>query len=91
MGVGRSGDAMTLGQFELVVDWKQGLASHRFFKKEVKKGLPLAPEDLSARIRPVVAAMTRQIGSIVRQIEATDDRPIAGGGLPARFISAGFS
>ena len=50
LNIGRIGDAMTLGPFQVQVDWKQGLASLYFSKTEVEKGLPLVPRDLITRI-----------------------------------------
>jgi hypothetical protein len=41
---------MTIGPFQIGVDWKKGSASVQFAKIEVEKGLPLAPTDLLSRI-----------------------------------------
>ena len=50
LNVGRAGDAMTIGPFQVQMDWKQGLASLYFSKVEAEKNLPLAPKDLIAQI-----------------------------------------
>src|SRR6266511_4148383 len=50
LSIGRIGDAMTIGPFQIEVDWKKGLASAQFAKLEVEKALPLTPKDLVTRI-----------------------------------------
>ncbi len=50
MNAGRTGDAMTIGPFQVEVDWKKALASLQFAKTVVERGLPLDPKALLSRI-----------------------------------------
>jgi len=50
LNAGRIGDAMTIGPFQVEVNWKKGLASLQFAKIDVGKELPLVPSKLLSRI-----------------------------------------
>ena len=74
LAVGRIGDAMTVGPFQIEVDWKKGLASAQFAKFEVEKSLPLAPKDLVARIgelskRLLVLPSASSLTALAKEVE----------------------
>jgi hypothetical protein len=105
LNVGRSGDAMTVGPFQLLVDWKRGFASLHFSKTEVEKGLPLMPKDLLTRIVELsksllspppsgtLADLAKEVEEAIRVCIARRGGSLAGdlrAELPAVYRELGF-
>ena len=105
LNVGRIGDAITIGPFQVLADWKQGLASLHYSKTEVKKGLPLVPKDLVTCISDLskglleppssssLSELAKEVEEAIRVCIARRGSSLAGelrAELPAVFRELGF-